>query len=203
MKNPIPRFLATSALLFSLGGAHAAGAAPDALVRVTVDEVLSVIKDNNDRRTLNELAEKKILPNFDFREMTQLAVGKAWRGASPAQQLALESGFRTLLVNTYVTALRQQGGAQDRSVQVAPLQAKADADDVTVKTLVREPGRQPVSINYRMASKPEGWKVYDVLVENVSLVSTYRGSFAEEIARSGLDGLIRALDNKNRSNVRS
>jgi phospholipid transport system substrate-binding protein len=85
-------------------------------------------------------------------------------------------------------------------VQVAPLQAKPDADDVTVKTLVREPGRQPVAINYRMASKAEGWKVYDVLVENVSLVSTYRGSFAEEIARSGVDGLIKALDNKNRSN---
>ena len=175
---------------------QAADVAPDALVRTTVDEVLSVIKQNRDRRTLHDLAERKVLPHFDFQAMTRLAVGKAWREANPDQQKRLENGFRGLLVNTYTTALGQNTAA-DAAVEVKPVQVKSDQDEVTVKTVARQSGKQPVAIDYRMVRTTNGWKVYDVIVENLSLVTNYRGSFAAEIGRSGIDGLIKTIEAKN------
>jgi phospholipid transport system substrate-binding protein len=171
--------------------------APEVLVRTTVNEVLGVIKQNKERPTLHDLAEKKVLPHFDFTAMTRLAVGRYWRDASEAQKKALENGFRSLLVSTYVTALSQSANAH-RTVEVKPVELKPGQDDVTVRTLVREPGRQPIAIDYRMALASGGWKVYDVVVENLSLVTNYRGSFASEITRSGIDGLIRSIEEKNR-----
>ena len=106
---------------------QAADVAPDALVRTTVDEVLSVIKQNMDRRTLHDLAERKVLPHFDFQAMTRLAVGKSWREVNPDQQKRLENGFRGLLVNTYTTALGQNTAA-DATVEVKPIQVKSDQD---------------------------------------------------------------------------
>ena len=184
-------------LLLLLPFAAQAQTAPDALVRTTVNEVLNVIKQNKDRRTLHDLAEKKVLPHFDFVAMTRLAVGRYWREASESQKKALESGFRSLLVSTYVTALSQSANA-NQTVEVRPVEVKAGQDDVTVRTSVKEPGRQPIAIDYRMALGAGGWKVYDVVVENLSLVTNYRGSFASEITRSGIDGLIKTIDDKNR-----
>ncbi|MBI4194397.1 MAG: ABC transporter substrate-binding protein [Betaproteobacteria bacterium] len=174
----------------------AAELAPDALVRDTVDEVLAVIKQNKDKRTLHDLAEKKVLPHFDFQAMTRLAMGQSWRQASPEQQKKLENAFRGLLVNTYTAALSQNAG--NATVEVKPVQVKAGQDDVTVRTLARQPGRQPIAIDYRMSRAPGGWKVYDVIVENLSLVTNYRGSFTAEISRSGIDGLIKTIEDKNR-----
>jgi phospholipid transport system substrate-binding protein len=174
--------------------------APDALVKSTVDEVLDVIKITKDRRALNEVVEKKVLPHFDFQAMTRLAVGRYWREASPAQQKSLENAFRSLLVNTYATAL-SQSAAPDQSVDVRPAPVKPADDDVTVKTLVKESGRKPIAIDYRMAKASSGWKVYDVVVENLSLVTNYRGTFNSEIGRSGIDGLIKSLEAKNKSNA--
>jgi len=156
-----------------------------------------VIKQNKDKRTLHDLAEKKVLPHFDFTRMTQLAVGKYWRQASDTQKKALESGFKSLLVSTYTAALAQSSGS-NQTVEVRPLEVKPNETEVTVRTLVKEPGRQPISIDYRMALHASGWKVYDVVVENLSLVTNYRGSFGSEISRSGLDGLIKVIDDKNR-----
>lgn len=171
--------------------------APDVLVRNTVEEVLAVLKQKNDRRALQDIVEKKVLPHFDFRSMTQLAMGKAWRDASPAQQKSLESAFRTLLVRTYTTALAEVGGVE-RKVEVKPLQLKPGEDYTTVRTLVREPGRPPLSIDYRMTLTDKVWKVTDIVAENVSLVINYRGTFNNEITRSGIDGLIKVLEDKNR-----
>lgn len=176
----------------------AADIAPDALVKSTVDEVLAVIKQNKDKQSLRALAEQKVLPHFDFKHMTQLAVGAAWRQANPAQQQALEAGFRTLLVNTYTTAL-SVSATGTQTVEVKPVQLQSGQNNVTVKTLVKEPGKQPVAIDYRLANTPSGWKVYDFVVENLSLVTNYRGTFASEINRSGIDGLIKVLDEKNRA----
>lgn len=170
---------------------------PDVLVKTTVDEVLSVIKQTKDKRALHELAEKKVLPNFDFQAMTRLAVGRPWRDANPAQQKALENAFRSLLVSTYTTALTQSSSS-NQTVEIKPLRTNPDDSDVTVKTLVKEPGRQPIMIDYRMAKAASGWKVYDVVVENLSLVTNYRGSFNSEIGRSGIDGLIKSLEAKNK-----
>ena len=184
-------------VLLSALTAVAAETAPDALVKTTVDEVLSVIKQNKDKRVLHDLAEKKVVSHFDFQAMTRLAVGRAWRDATPAQQKALESAFRSLLVSTYTTALSQSTTA-NQTVEVRPAPVKPDQTDVTVRTLVREPGRQPISIDYRMAKSASGWKVYDVVAENLSLVTNYRGSFNSEIGRSGIDGLIKTLEAKNK-----
>jgi phospholipid transport system substrate-binding protein len=185
---------------FAVAGcaAVAADVAPDAVVTSTVNDVLTVIKQNKDKRALREIAEQKVVPHFDFKRMTQLAVGPAWRQATPAQQQSLENSFRVLLVNTYASAFSISGSGS-QSVEVKPLQLQAGQDDVMVKTLVKDPGKQPVMIDYHMAKGTDGWKVFDVVVENLSLVTNYRGSFASEISRSGIDGLIKVLEEKNRT----
>jgi len=185
-------------LLAPASFAAPADEAPDAFVKSTVNDVLAVIKQNKDKQALRTLAEQKVLPHFDFRRMTQLAVGARWRQANPAQQQALEGGFRTLLVNTYTNALNMSAtGSQ--TVEVKPAQMKSDQDEVVVHTLVKDPGKESIAIDYRMARTADGWKVYDVVVENLSLVTSYRGTFASEIDRSGIDGLIKALEEKNRT----
>jgi phospholipid transport system substrate-binding protein len=176
--------------------ARSASESPDALVKSTVDEVLGLIAKNQDRATLRKLAEQKVLPFFDFKEMTRLAAGAAWRKATPEQQQALEDDFRTLLVNTYTNALSQAGPGSDRTVEVKPAVASKN-DDTTVKTVVKESGKPPLEIDYRMSSKDSTWKVYDVVVEGVSLVTNYRSSFSEEVSRSGIDGLIKTLKERN------
>ena len=171
--------------------------APDALVRSTVDEVLAILKQKSDKRTLQDVVEKKVLPHFDFRAMTQLAMGKSWRDATPAQQKALENAFRSLLVRSYTTALADSGGVE-RLVEVKPLNLKPGEDYVTVRTVVKESGRQPISIDYRMTLTNKVWKVTDIVAENASLVISYRGSFNTEISRSGIDGLVKVLEDKNK-----
>jgi phospholipid transport system substrate-binding protein len=182
--------------LVSALSAPAAEVAPDALVKSNVEDVLSVIKQSKDRRALNDLAEKKVLPHFDFQAMTQLAVGKSWREASQDQQRRLEHAFRGLLVNTYTAALNQSA-VGDAKVEVKPAQVKPEQNDVTVKTVATQSSGKPVAIDYRMKRTANGWKVYDVVVENLSLVTNYRDSFSAEIGRTGIEGLIKALEAKN------
>ena len=191
-------FLMMWLLLIPAPAVLAADAAPDALVKSTVDEVMAVIKQNKDKQALRALAEQKVLPHFDFKRMTQLAVGAPWRQANPAQQQALENSFRTLLVNTYTNAL-SLSATGNQTIEIKPAQVKADQNEVTVKTTVKDPGKPPISIDYRMAKAADGWKVFDVVVEDLSLVTTYRGTFASEVSRSGIDGLIKVLDEKNRA----
>ena len=187
--------LCAAFLAVSLGAA-AAESSPDALVKSTADEVLTIMRTTKDKKAVRDLAEKKVLPNFDFRTMTQLAVGQHWRQASPTQQKALEDAFRTLLVNTYTASLNVAATGKE-SVEVKPTNLKAGENDVVVRTIVRTPNRQPLPVDYRMARSADGWKVYDVVVENLSLVTNYRSSFASEIQRTGIDGLIKALQTKN------
>ena len=182
------------ALLFACS-APAQDTAPDALVKSAVNEVLGVIKQNKDQNTLLDLAEKKVVAHFDFRQMTQLALGRSWSQATPAQQEALERAFRTLLVRTYTAALSQSSG--ETRVEVKPAALKAGDTETIVRTLAFEPGRKPVQIDYRMRNASGGWKVYDVVVENLSLVTNYRSTFQSEITRSGIDGLIRTIEAKN------
>ena len=197
MRTTILKLLALC-MLGTTFAAAAADTAPDALVKSTVDEVLALIRQNNDKRALRELAEQKVLPHFDFRRMTQLAVGRAWRDANPAQQQALENSFRTLLVNTYTSALSISATSSD-TVEVKPVQVVAGQNDVTVKTTVKDAAKQSIAVDYRMAKEVDGWKVYDVVVEDLSLVTNYRGTFASEVARSGIDGLIKVLEEKSRT----
>ena len=199
----IPRFLAGLLVAFAVAGiVRAAADSPDALVKSTTEEVLAVIKKTTDRATLRKVAEQKVLPYFDFKEMTRLAVGRAWRDATPEQRKRLEDGFRSLLVNTYTSALTRTV-ASDKTVEVKPVQAGPNDKEVTVRTLVKGGGGQPLQIDYRMERTPEGWKVFDVIVENVSLVTTYRSSFQQEVQRAGIDGLIKALEGKNKQVAQS
>lgn len=182
--------------------AGAAELAPAELVKATGDEVLSMIRTTKDKRVLRELVEKKVLPNFDFRLMTQIAVGQYWRQATPAQQKALEDAFRTLLVHTYTASLTVASSGKE-VVEVRPVEVKPADSDVVVRSVVRTQGRQPISIDYRMTRTAGGWKVYDVIAENLSLVTNYRGSFSTEIRRSGIDGLVKVLEAKNRELARA
>jgi phospholipid transport system substrate-binding protein len=185
------------ATLLWVAVAAAAADSPDALVKATAEEVLTVIRTTKDKATLRKIAEQKVLPNFDFRAMTQLAVGQHWRQATPEQQKALEEAFRTLLVNTYTASLNVAAIGKE-TVEVKPLELKSGDNDVVVRTVIRSPNRPPTPVDYRMTRTPNGWKVYDVIVENLSLVTNYRSSFASEIGRSGIDGLVKALQAKNR-----
>ena len=192
-------FYAALFAVLALSAPAASGAAadsPDGLVKALSDEVLSVIRTTKDKVALRKAAEQKVLPHFDFRAMTQLAVGQHWRQATPEQQKALEEAFRALLINTYTASLNVASTGKE-SVEVKPIEVKAADTDVIVRTVVRTGNRQPIPVDYRMTKGAGGWKVYDVIVENLSLVTNYRSSFASEIGRSGIDGLVKALQAKN------
>ena len=177
-------------------GAPAAESGPDQLVKALADEVLAAIQTTKEKVALRKIAEQKVLPHFDFRAMTQLAVGQHWRQASPDQQKRLEDAFRTLLVNTYTASLSAASSGKE-VVEVKPLELKAGESDCVVRTVIRTANRPPIPVDYRMSRTPNGWKVYDVIVENLSLVTNYRSSFASEIGRSGIDGLVKVLEAKN------
>lgn len=188
----------TAARAAEVGANAGSNAAPDALVKSTVDDVLGVIKQTKDKRALRELAEQKVLPHFDFKRMTQLAVGRAWRDASPDQQKALEASFRTLLVNTYTSALSTTATGSEK-VEVKPARVPAGQNEAIVRTTVTDANRQVIPVDYKLEKESEGWKVTDVVVDNLSLVTNYRSTFASEIARSGIPGLIKVLEEKNRT----
>ena len=196
MTRTFPRLLATL-LMTAVAQLALAQERPDQMVKRTTEEVLSVIKKTTDRATLRKVAEQKVLPYFDFTEMTRLAVGRPWRDASPEQKKQLQQEFTELLVNTYTSALSRTVAA-DKTVEVKPLQAGANDKEVTVRSVVKGGGGQPLDIDYRMTKEDQGWKVIDVIVENVSLVTTYRGSFAQQVQQGGIDGLIKSLEDKNR-----
>ncbi len=184
-------------------GAQAAEAAlqPDVLVRQVTDEVLTIVRQDKaiqagDTRRVLELVEEKVLPHFNFRRMTMLAVGRDWRSATPEQQQRLTGAFRTLLVRTYSNALTQY---RDQTIDFKPVRI-ADGDaTVQVRTEVRQAGAQPIGIDYTLEKGDAGWKVFDVVVAGVSLVTNYRSTFAQEVRSGGVDGLIRSLEDKNRT----
>lgn len=176
--------------------------APDDLVRKSTNEILSLIKADKDiqagdTKKLEKLAEEKILPYFNFPHMTQLAVGRNWRDASDAQKAALTNEFRILLVRTYSTSLAQY---KNQTIEVKPLKLSPSETETMVKTLVNQPSGQPIPIDYSMEKLKEGWKVYDVLIDGVSLVTNYRSSFNKEIQANGIDGLIKSISERNAKN---
>jgi phospholipid transport system substrate-binding protein len=171
--------------------------APDALLSAVTSEVLAVLKQNREADNparLAELVETRVLPLFDFSRMTQLAAARSWRLASPEQQSALTAEFRTLLVRTYSAAL---AAYRDRTIVYKPLRLARGDTDATVRSEVKQAGGQ-LKIDYDMVKTPEGWKVYDVKMDGVSLVTAYREGFAAKVRDAGVDGLIKALAEKNR-----
>ncbi len=188
-------------LLCVINIAHADSSAPDDLIKSTVQEVTTIIKQDKELQSGNQqkllaLVDAKVLPHFDFNRMTRLAVGKYWRTATAEQKQRLVSEFRDLLVRTYTKAFTVY---RDYVVEVMPLKMSADATEVTVRTNVIKPGAQPTPVNYQMGKTADGWKAYDLSIEGVSLVTSYRGTFGDAIQRNGIDGLIKTLADKNSS----
>lgn len=193
------RALLGSGFLLAATAGFAADLAPDVLAKNTTEEVLAIIKADKDiqagnKKKMLDLIDAKVLPHFDFARMTMLAVGKNWNRATPAQQQALAREFRTLLVRTYSASLTAY---KNQVIDFKPLNMQPGDTDVKVKTEVKQPGGKPIPIDYSMEKMAAGWKVYDVSVDGVSLVTNYRNSFASEIRQSGIDGLIKTLADKN------
>ncbi len=176
--------------------------APDALVKTTTEEVLEIVRKDKDIQSGNtkkaiDLVEAKVLPNFNFTRMTQLAMARDWRQASPAQQKALTDEFHTLLVRTYAKALTEY---KNQTVHYKPFTLKAGETDVRVRTEIRQSGAgKNIELDYWLEKSPTGWKVYDIEVGGISIVTNYRESFAAEVRNNGIDGLIKSLQAKNKS----
>jgi phospholipid transport system substrate-binding protein len=173
---------------------------PDELVRKVTAEVLEAIQKDKqlqagDRRKALALAEEKILPLVDFREAARLALGRAWNSASEDQRARLTRQFQTLLVRIYSNAI---GVYRGQTMRVQPVKMAPGATDVTVRNQYVSPGRPPTSVEYAMHKTPQGWKIYDITVEGVSLVLTYRGEFEQVVREGGIDGLIQRLAERNR-----
>lgn len=174
---------------------------PDALVKRVSDEVLEIVradKDirNGDMQKIVALVDAKVLPHFNFQRMTSLAVGRDWRSATPAQKSRLAEEFKMLLVRTYSNALT---GYSNQRIVFKPFRMKDGESEVLVRSEVVQPGAQPVQIDYWLELADGKWKVYDVVVAGISLVTNYREQFAREVRDGGIDGLIASLATKNKS----
>lgn len=176
---------------------------PDALVKDVTTDVLNVVKNDKDIQNGNlkrtqQLIEAKVLPHFNFAHMTSYAMGRDWRQANADQQKVLTEEFKDLLVRTYSNAFT---GYKNQSVTVKPSRVQPADTDATVRTLISQSGGQPLHIDYNLEKTPAGWKVYDVVVENSSLVTVYRQKFHEQVQSGGVDGLIKFLQQGNSSAV--
>jgi phospholipid transport system substrate-binding protein len=191
------KMLAALGLTLLTGAALAQDTAPDALVKnVTLEVVELISKEKGGRAKVVSVIEEKVLPHFNFTAMTALAMGQNWGKSTPEQKKRLTEEFRTLLVRTYASAL---AAYSEQKFDFRPLRAKPTDTDVTVNVRVLQPGGQPVTIDYSMEKTANGWKVYDVMVGGVSLVANYRTEFSNVVRASGIDGLIRDLQAKNKS----
>jgi phospholipid transport system substrate-binding protein len=178
---------------------YAQDLAPDQLVQKVTDDVLATIKSDKqlaagDKQKALKLAEEKVLPHIDFEEATRLAVGRAWKDATPEQQQKLVSEFRRMLVRTYSNAIE---GYQGQTMKVLPARGKQDEQDTTVRAQFVRAGGKPLPIEFQMRKTDKGWKIYDIAVEGVSLVLTYRSEFDAVVKQSGIDGLLKRLAQKN------
>lgn len=186
-------------LVCMIGSAQAAMVAPDELIRTTAQDVLEIVKQDKDiqagnQKKILDLVDAKVLPHFDFVRMTQLAVGKHWRSASKEQKQSLVTEFRNMLVRTYTKAFTVY---RDQTIEYKPFKMAADATEVTVKTVINKPGQPPIPVDYEMRKTDDGWKAFDVSIEGVSMVTSYRGTFDTQIQKDGIDGLIKMLADKN------
>jgi phospholipid transport system substrate-binding protein len=202
------RFLKTARSLIVLAGMALlpglsfAAQAPDAMVKEVSDEVLDIVRNDKaiqsgDMSKALQLIDAKILPHFDFTRMTALALGRDWRSATPEQRKNLTTEFRTLLVRSYANALTR---FKDYQITFKPLKMQPNDTEVIVRTDVRKAGQQPDSVDYSLYLKDGEWKVFDVAVAGVSLITSYRDAFGQEVKTGGVDGLIASLKSKNAQN---
>lgn len=196
--------LALSASL-SWSPAHAAEEAADVFIKRVTTETLELVKAdkslrNGDPAKIMQLVDSKLMPHVNFRRMTALATGPAWRKATPEQQARLQDEFKTLLVRTYSGALSQ---VSDQTVFVKPLKPGQDDKNMVVNTEVRGKG-DPIQLDYRLEKTPgegAGWLIYDLNVLGIWLIENYRTQFTKEVSAGGIDGLINSLAERNKANA--
>jgi phospholipid transport system substrate-binding protein len=201
MKISLKRVLAflTTAFAFHAGQGYAQEA-PDVLIKRVSEEVLAIAKTDKQiqagsQERIMEVVRAKVLPHVNFQRMTQLTAGRYWREASPEQQQALTNEFKALLIYTYAGAVAQ---IRNQTLEFKPMRAAPDDTEVEVRTAVIQSRGEPIQLNYRLEKGPNGWKIVDVNILGAWLVQTYRNSFAAEIQKGGIDGLIKALAERNK-----
>ena len=190
------------AMFFAFAGAASAQTVdtsnPDTLVKTVTQQVMDQIRgdksiQSGDLTRITELVNERILPYTDFRRTTQLAMGRNWRSATPAQQEQIVEQFKTLLIRTYSGALAQ---VRDQQIQYKPFRTSPDDTDVVVRSTVLNNG-QPIELDYRLYKTPQGWRVYDINVLGAWLIQAYQQQFNEQIQQKGVDGLIQFLTQRN------
>jgi len=202
--KPIAQLIVTAAAVAMstavlVAPARAAIEAPDALVKRVSTDVIDSVKADKDiqagnTRKIMDLVNTKILPYVDSDKMTAQAAGRFWRQATPEQQKQLSEEFRTLLVYTYSGALSQ---IKNETIEFKPFRADPADTEVEVKSQVNLTRGEPITLNYRLAKGPQGWKIFDLNVLGAWLVETYKSTFASEIGKGGIDGLIKKLHDRN------
>lgn len=202
MKQFLSAFLMLSSLsLVGFSTNSFAIEAPDELVKRTAEDVLTIIKNDKDIQAGNQeklfaLTEEKIVPNFNFERISRMVLGKNWTKATPDQKKAFQNEFHSLLLRTYASALSKY---KNQTIDYKPLRMVDGANTASVKTQILQPGGQPVAVDYTLEKQADAWKVYDIVIEGVSLVTNYRSQFAAEIRQNGLDSLIKKLADKNKN----
>lgn len=186
-------------LLYLLAPAAQAEIAPDELVRATSDKVLEAIKQNreqlkSDPKLVYKIVDELVLPHFDFEAMSKLVLGANWRRATPAQQAKFTREFRTLLVRTYAKSLAEY---DEQGIRYLPMRPEADPNEATVRTEIQTKAGPSIPVDYRLRKSATNWKVFDVSIDAVSLVINYRTTFAQDVQRIGMDGLIKQLQRRN------
>jgi phospholipid transport system substrate-binding protein len=197
----VRHFLVFVLLFAAACGLVQAQEAPDALIRRVTQEVMDIARNDpaiqaGDRRRIYAVVESKILPHLDFQRGTALTMGRSWREATPEQREKLAAEFRNLLLHTYAGAMSQ---IKDQTMTFRPLRMDPSDTDVEVRSEVRMSRRpEPIEVSYRLRKTAAGWKIYDVNVMGAWLSESYRSTFASEINKGGVDGLIHTLEEKNR-----
>jgi phospholipid transport system substrate-binding protein len=200
MKKLLISLFALCSLALAALPASATAQAPESLIKDTTDKMIAALSQDknaikNDPARIYALVDDIVLPHFDFERMAKLVLAQNWKSATPAQQEAFVQEFRALLVRTYATSLSEYS---DEQVEIQPVRGDPASRRVTVPTVVRKPSdpKFTVPIDYEMYQPADAWKVYNVTVDGVSLVTNYRNSFDDEIRKSGMDGLLQSLKNK-------
>jgi phospholipid transport system substrate-binding protein len=205
-KNTLTRLLTVAFAICVISvQAIAADETPDALVKRVSQDVLNTAKNDKDiqhgdQRKVEELVENKIFPYVDFQKTTSMTAGRYWHQATPEQQQKLSKEFRRLLINTYAGAISK---AKNHEIKFKPFRGSPTDNEVEVRSQVLQPGGEPIELDYRLEKTADGWKIYDLNILGAWLVETYKQTFSSEISKSGIDGLIKTLEDKNNRLSRS
>ncbi|GAA4416840.1 exported protein [Advenella faeciporci] len=192
------RFAAMAFVSAGLLGTAQAAQSPTQFVEQIANQTLDAVKQSNAARSgninaINEIVNQKLMPHIDFQKTTRLATGQPWRQATPEQKSGLVDAFKSTLIRTYSGAFKQV--SPNTKIEILPFRGNPDANDVVVRSnILADSG--PVSVDYRLSKAANGWQVYDFSVEGIWLIQNYRNQFSAQIAQNGIDGLIKALNQR-------